>query len=64
MKKFEFVIERTQVNALVIEAEDIDLADELARYQMEEMDWSEQDSDFKIIDVTEAGNSEWQINTY
>jgi len=58
MKKFEFVIERTQVNALVIEAEDIDLADELARYQMEEMDWSEQDSDFKIIDVTEAGNSE------
>ena len=64
MKKFEFVIERTQVNALVIEAEDIDLADELARDQMEEMDWSEQDSDFKIIDVTETGNSEWQINTY
>jgi len=58
MKKFEFVIERTQVNALVIEAEDIDLADELARDQMEEMDWSEQDSDFKIIDVTETGNSE------
>ena len=57
MKKFEFVIERTQVNALVIEAEDIDLADELARDQMEEMDWSEQDSDFKIIDVTETGNS-------
>jgi len=51
MKKFEFVIERTQVNALVIEAEDIDLADELARDQMEEIDWSEQDSHIKIIDV-------------
>ena len=54
MKKFEFIIERTQVNSLIIEAEDIDLADELARDQMEDMDWSEQDSHIKIIDVIDA----------
>ena len=56
MKKFEFVIQRTQVNTLVIEAENIDLADEIVREKMCEMDWSEQDNDYQILDVNESGD--------
>lgn len=51
MKKYEFVIERSQVNTLVIESENPDIADEIARKKMHEMDWSEQDSNFMILEV-------------
>ena len=51
MKKYEFVIERSQVNTLVIEAENPDIPDEIARDKMHEMDWSEQDSNFMILEV-------------
>ena len=63
MKKFEFVILKSQVNSLVIEAENIDLADELAREKMCEMDWSEQDNNYQILDVNESGDLETIAST-
>ena len=56
MKKFEFILEKTALAAHVIEAEDIDQADEIMRESLDQVDWTDAEFSTTIIDITEENN--------
>jgi len=54
--RYEFILEKTTYATHVIEAEDIDQADEIMRESMDKVDWPDCEYNTTIIDVTEENN--------
>jgi len=54
--RFEFILEKTALATHVIEAEDIDQADEIMRDSLDQVDWTDCEFSTTIIDVTEENN--------
>ena len=54
--RFEFILEKTALATHVIEAEDIDQADEMMRDSLDQVDWNDCEFSTTIIDVTEENN--------
>lgn len=54
--RYEFILEKTALAAHVIEAEDIDQADEIMRDNLDQVNWTGCEYTTTIIDVTEENN--------
>ena len=54
--KYEFILEKTVLSSFVIEAEDIDQADEKMRESLDQVQWPEESSHVQIVDVNEMDN--------
>jgi hypothetical protein len=54
--RYEFILEKTTFATHVIEAEDINQADEIMRDSLDQVDWTDCEYTTTIIDVTEENN--------
>ena len=54
--KYEFILEKTVLSSFVIEAEDIDQADEKMRENLDQVQWPEESRHVQIVDVNEENN--------
>jgi hypothetical protein len=54
--KYEFILEKTVLSSFVIEAEDIDQADEKMRESLDQVQWPEESRHVQIVDVNEMDN--------
>ena len=54
--KYEFILEKTVLSSFVIEAEDIDQADEKMRESLDQVQWPEESRHIQIVDVNEMDN--------